>query len=87
MVKRPVKEGEDERAGRWKGQAKTECGIHNKRSRYADYLRKIELQRQEQVFSEALKKVELDQGPADGTSAVSVLQRGASLPLVGCFLL
>lgn len=25
----PVKEGEDERAGRWKGQNKTECGIHD----------------------------------------------------------
>ncbi|AOX21058.1 phosphoadenylyl-sulfate reductase [Kozakia baliensis] len=25
---RPVKEGEDPRAGRWAGQAKTECGIH-----------------------------------------------------------
>lgn len=24
----PVADGEDERAGRWKGQAKTECGIH-----------------------------------------------------------
>jgi phosphoadenosine phosphosulfate reductase len=24
----PVKEGEDERAGRWKGQKKTECGLH-----------------------------------------------------------
>ena len=24
----PVKEGEDERAGRWKGQQKTECGLH-----------------------------------------------------------
>lgn len=24
----PVKEGEHERAGRWKGQTKTECGIH-----------------------------------------------------------
>jgi len=24
----PVREGEDERAGRWKGQAKTECGLH-----------------------------------------------------------
>ncbi|KAG9258532.1 phosphoadenosine phosphosulfate reductase [Emericellopsis atlantica] len=31
----PVAEGEDERAGRWKGQQKTECGIHNKKSRYA----------------------------------------------------
>lgn len=35
----PVKEGEDERAGRWKGQAKTECGIHNPRSRYAQFLK------------------------------------------------
>lgn len=25
---RPVKEGEDPRAGRWSGQGKTECGIH-----------------------------------------------------------
>lgn len=25
----PVGEGEDERAGRWKGKAKTECGIHD----------------------------------------------------------
>ena len=24
----PVKEGEDERAGRWKGKEKTECGLH-----------------------------------------------------------
>jgi len=24
----PVKEGEDERAGRWKGKKKTECGLH-----------------------------------------------------------
>lgn len=26
---RPVKEGEDERAGRWSGQAKVECGLHD----------------------------------------------------------
>eukprot|EP00118_Oscarella_pearsei_P024503 m.306198 g.306198 ORF g.306198 m.306198 type:complete len:245 (+) comp41037_c0_seq1:165-899(+) len=25
----PVKEGEDERAGRWRGSSKTECGIHD----------------------------------------------------------
>ncbi|KAK4189208.1 putative phosphoadenosine phosphosulfate reductase [Podospora australis] len=36
----PVGEGEDERAGRWKGQDKTECGIHNKQSRYAQWLEK-----------------------------------------------
>lgn len=35
----PVADGEDERAGRWKGKAKTECGIH-KASEYANYLEK-----------------------------------------------
>lgn len=34
----PVKEGEDERAGRWKGKAKTECGIHET-SRFAQFLK------------------------------------------------
>ncbi|CAK7245778.1 MAG: 3'-phosphoadenylsulfate reductase [Sporothrix thermara] len=34
----PVAEGEDERAGRWKGRSKTECGIHNKQSRYAQFI-------------------------------------------------
>ena len=33
----PVKEGEDERAGRWKGKKKTECGIHET-SRFAQFL-------------------------------------------------
>lgn len=33
----PVGEGEDERAGRWKGKAKTECGIHET-SRFAQFL-------------------------------------------------
>ena len=37
----PVADGEDERAGRWKGQEKTECGIHNKKSKYAQYLEEI----------------------------------------------
>ncbi|KAG6018814.1 hypothetical protein E4U41_003557 [Claviceps citrina] len=36
----PVRDGEDERAGRWKGKAKTECGIHNKKSRYAQFVAK-----------------------------------------------
>ncbi|KAF2757435.1 putative Phosphoadenosine phosphosulfate reductase [Pseudovirgaria hyperparasitica] len=34
----PVAAGEDERSGRWKGRNKTECGIHNKKSRYAQFL-------------------------------------------------
>ena len=34
----PVKEGEDERSGRWQGKAKTECGIHET-SKFAQYLK------------------------------------------------
>ncbi|KAL7930456.1 Phosphoadenosine phosphosulfate reductase family domain-containing protein [Trichoderma chlorosporum] len=40
----PVGEGEDERAGRWKGQNKTECGIHNKQSKYAEFIAQRENQ-------------------------------------------
>ncbi|AEO54926.1 hypothetical protein MYCTH_2298133 [Thermothelomyces thermophilus ATCC 42464] len=43
----PVGEGEDERAGRWKGQDKTECGIHNKQSRYAKWLQQSALLKQQ----------------------------------------
>ena len=45
----PVGEGEDERAGRWKGQDKTECGIHNKQSRYAQWLEKNARQQGQEV--------------------------------------
>lgn len=48
----PVAEGEDERAGRWKGQQKTECGIHNNRSTYSLYL--MELERKKQEDAQAL---------------------------------
>ncbi|KAB8077125.1 Phosphoadenosine phosphosulfate reductase family-domain-containing protein [Aspergillus leporis] len=51
----PVKENEDERSGRWKGQAKTECGIHNPRSKYAQYLMDLERKRQEEALSQALQ--------------------------------
>ncbi|KAI1427211.1 putative PHOSPHOADENOSINE PHOSPHOSULFATE reductase [Xylaria sp. FL1777] len=47
----PVGAGEDERAGRWKGQQKTECGIHNKKSREqleADKRERKEQQQQQQ---------------------------------------
>ncbi|KAJ5210755.1 Phosphoadenosine phosphosulfate reductase CysH [Penicillium cf. griseofulvum] len=50
----PVADGEDERAGRWKGQQKTECGIHNPRSKYAQYLMEMELKRQEEALSQSL---------------------------------
>ncbi|WZH49135.1 Phosphoadenosine phosphosulfate reductase [Fusarium acuminatum] len=55
----PVKEGEDERAGRWKGQDKTECGIHNKQSRYADFVAMMERKQQEEKLAAALEKVAL----------------------------
>ncbi|EME86778.1 uncharacterized protein MYCFIDRAFT_194737 [Pseudocercospora fijiensis CIRAD86] len=45
----PVTDSEDERAGRWKGRQKTECGIHNKRSRYAQYLAEQEAKRQQEL--------------------------------------
>ncbi|OAL74865.1 3'-phosphoadenosine-5'-phosphosulfate reductase [Trichophyton violaceum] len=51
----PVAQGEDERSGRWKGQAKTECGIHNPRSKYAQFLMEQERKKQEEVANEALK--------------------------------
>ncbi|EKD16830.1 uncharacterized protein L3040_001114 [Drepanopeziza brunnea f. sp. 'multigermtubi'] len=57
----PVKEGEDERAGRWKGQAKTECGIHNKRSVYAQYLLEAERKRQQEELTAKLEQFELKQ--------------------------
>ncbi|KAK4495466.1 hypothetical protein PRZ48_013797 [Zasmidium cellare] len=49
----PVTDSEDERAGRWKGRQKTECGIHNKRSRYAQFLQEQEEKRQREL-SEAI---------------------------------
>lgn len=45
----PVTESEDERAGRWKGRNKSECGIHNKRSRYAMFLQEQEEKRQKEL--------------------------------------
>ncbi|PHH65764.1 hypothetical protein CDD81_1491 [Ophiocordyceps australis] len=53
----PVGEGEDERSGRWKGQAKTECGIHNKQSRYAQYLAEMENKKKEPAGSQIIEPV------------------------------
>ena len=55
----PVADGEDERAGRWKGQDKTECGIHNPRSKYAQYLMEQEKKREQEALEQALAKVSL----------------------------
>jgi phosphoadenosine phosphosulfate reductase len=56
----PVQEGEDERAGRWKGQEKTECGIHNPRSKYAQFLIEQEKKREREVLEQALQKVSIE---------------------------
>jgi phosphoadenosine phosphosulfate reductase len=56
----PVKEGEDERAGRWKGQEKTECGLHNPKSKYAQFLMEQEKKREREALEAALKKVSLE---------------------------
>jgi len=53
----PVAAGEDERAGRWKGQQKTECGIHNKKSRYAQFLQQ---QQQQQKLQQSKTAAEND---------------------------
>ncbi|KAJ5624557.1 hypothetical protein N7510_000866 [Penicillium lagena] len=51
----PVSETEDERSGRWKGKQKSECGIHNPRSKYAMYLMEMERKRQEEALTQALQ--------------------------------
>jgi len=56
----PVAEGEDERAGRWKGQEKTECGLHNPKSKYAQFLMEQEKKREREALEEALKRVNLE---------------------------
>ena len=51
---KPVKEGEDERAGRWQGQQKSECGIHNPRSKFAQFLKEQEMKKQQVILQQAL---------------------------------
>jgi phosphoadenosine phosphosulfate reductase len=55
----PVGEGEDERSGRWKGRDKTECGIHNKMSRYAQFLAEQEAKQRETDLARALEGLEV----------------------------
>jgi phosphoadenosine phosphosulfate reductase len=58
----PVSEGDSERSGRWKGQQKTECGIHNPRSKYAQFLRDQEQKArlQKEIMDDFLFTAELD---------------------------
>lgn len=57
----PVKDGEDERAGRWKGQQKTECGLHNPRSKYALFLLEQEKKREKEALEKALQQAQIQQ--------------------------
>jgi len=56
----PVAQGEDERAGRWKGQAKTECGIHNKRSKYAQFLMDLERKKEAEELATKLEAIQIE---------------------------
>jgi phosphoadenosine phosphosulfate reductase len=55
----PVAAGEDERSGRWKGRNKTECGIHNPKSRYAAFLLEQEKKRAEDELASRLDGVSI----------------------------
>ncbi|KAK6455336.1 Phosphoadenosine phosphosulfate reductase [Scheffersomyces xylosifermentans] len=53
----PVAEGEDERSGRWKGKAKTECGIHET-SKFAHFLKQATSQKEDkEVASSGIAEV------------------------------
>jgi phosphoadenosine phosphosulfate reductase len=56
----PVAAGEDERAGRWKGKNKTECGIHNPQSRYAQFLAQQQQQQEAEDLTKKLQNVTVD---------------------------
>jgi phosphoadenosine phosphosulfate reductase len=64
----PVAEGEDERAGRWKGREKTECGIHNTKSRYFQYM--LEMKRKQERESLRAKLVEVESTVAAASPAI-----------------
>lgn len=75
----PVAAGEDERAGRWKGQAKTECGIHNRKSRYAQYLEEMEQKRREEAMAIAFKENQERQADAAAPSSPAQQHNAAAL--------
>lgn len=68
----PVAAGEDERAGRWKGQAKTECGIHNKKSRYAEYLEQMARKQKEEELARAFQENQERSSQVDSSSTAAV---------------
>lgn len=60
-----VREGEDERAGRWKGTEKSECGIHSKRSKYAVYLAEMDRKARQEELVGRLEKVDVNEVTVD----------------------
>jgi phosphoadenosine phosphosulfate reductase len=80
----PVTDSEDERAGRWKGKNKTECGIHNKKSRYAIFLQEQEEKRQAEL-SEAIQQglsIEERSQEDDDATTVAVVQETTTTTVV-----
>jgi phosphoadenosine phosphosulfate reductase len=57
---KPVKAGEDERSGRWQGQQRTECGIHNPKSKFAKFLREQEAKEREEALKLKLGKQHME---------------------------
>ncbi|KAI9733291.1 MAG: hypothetical protein M1834_003375 [Cirrosporium novae-zelandiae] len=57
-----VNDSDGERGGRWKGREKTECGIHNPRSKYARFLREMQMKESmEEGVRKRLEGVQLAQ--------------------------
>jgi phosphoadenosine phosphosulfate reductase len=69
----PVKEGEDERAGRWAGKEKSECGIHNSRSVYAQYLEEMDRKEQQAQLTAALMNNQYPYGEASEVEGLPVV--------------
>ncbi|BFZ58653.1 3'-phosphoadenylsulfate reductase [Savitreella phatthalungensis] len=51
----PVADGEDERAGRWKGRDKTECGLHQN-SKYFQHLARVQAEKEAKAKQELLEQ-------------------------------
>jgi phosphoadenosine phosphosulfate reductase len=56
---KPVKAGEDERSGRWQGQERTECGIHNSKGTYAKFLLELQAKERKEAFEAKLAETEM----------------------------
>lgn len=52
---KPISDEEDERAGRWQGKQKTECGIHNPRSKFSRFLMEQEQKQRDEALHLALQ--------------------------------